>query len=314
MYKALVTIWLAFSFLSGYGQANIDMLYKQKDSVLRLYSFHTDSITENTWLNVMKSNSYLKQLIHLDSMIIQQNSGVTQDSLIQDFKNKIKSFDTLVHNSNLELSQLRHDYNFYKRMYFMLLIIGILFLLIILVLLVLTGRLNRLSRDKEKQLKTYHTDLFSAREEIEEARKTENQMASEINKLKKELAERYEGNADAEKLKEEKLMLENQIIEVKKAYELESAKRMELESELMQQDKLGEDVSGTVDQEKFEQLSQLNEALQAEQKEYEHKIEEFGKQIEALKKENNIQAEAREKAEKQHAELIVRLKNLSEGL
>jgi hypothetical protein len=73
--------------------------------------------------------------------------------------------------------------------------------------------------------------LHAAKIQIENSRKTENQMASEINRLKKLIGQSDAVSlVDFQALQDEKLMLENQILEIKKAFELESQKRMEAEA------------------------------------------------------------------------------------
>lgn len=314
MNKGLFVFLLICLFLTGQSQQNLDNLFRQKDSLLILYNHHSDSITINSWLNIMQSNKFLHQISHLDSMIIQEISGIDQDSLISDFNRRINKCDTLIYNKNNQIAQLNQDNGFYKRMYFMLLIIGLLFLVIIVVLLLLTGRLNRLTREKERQLKTYHTNLFSANEEIERSRKTENQLASEINKLKKQIAERMEDSEDPELLKEEKLMLENQIIEIKKAYEMEYAKRMELESQLLEKDSQKDEKPECIDKEKVKRLKDQYEKLKAEHDNILLKLEQLSKAKNELQDELNVQTEASKVAEKRHADLVEKLKNLSDEL
>lgn len=314
MNKGLIAFLLVFCLTAGKAQTSLENLFGQKDSVLNLYHNHTDSITINSWINVMQSNNFLEQITYIDSLIIQELSLIDQDSLIKDFNQQISTYDTLIYNRDIEISRIKHDNEFYKRMYYMLLIIGLLFLVIIVVLLFLTGRLNRLSREKERQLKSYHTDLFSAKAEIERSRKTENQMASEINKLKKHIAEHNEETDDTELVREEKLLLENQIIEIRKAYEIESAKRLELENELLEKDNQKEDSSDIVDQDEVKQLNVKYEQLKAEYDDVLLKLESLNKSETDLQETLKQQTEARVVAEKRHAELVEKLKNLSADL
>ena len=189
----------------------------------------------------------------------------------------------------------------------MLLVISGLFLTLILVLLVLTGKFNKAVKEKEQQLKSYYTDLYAAREEIEKARTTENQLASEINKLKKLM----DDSPDSERLKEEKLLLENQIIEVKKAYELELEKRRGMESSLLQNENRVDDESDQTDSQEFQHILEKNKQLQAEMDKLLSRAEKLEVLNQELQDKTKGHLSAKETAERKFNELIKRVQNIS---
>lgn len=237
MKKYLILNIILIFILPAVAQQNTRELHAARDSVISEYARHTDTITRNTWLNIMQSNKYLQMIIHYDSMIILASSDhLNEDSLSNALQLQLKGAEGKLMVLRQQKSQLNSDLEFYQRMYYMALVLSGLFLVLIIILILLTGRLNRTVKEKTKYAKEYYTGLSGARKEIEASRKTENQLASEINKLKKQLdGGENDLKPELEKLSEEKLMLENQISEVKKAYEMEANKRMELEVQLQEE-------------------------------------------------------------------------------
>lgn len=312
MKKIIIIHFLFVLGLSGLAQVNTHEMNKFRDSIMNKYITHADTVTRNTWLNIMHSNNLLEQIIHYDSMIMQASTKTDQnDSLriallqeLQDTEGKLIILEQ-------QKSQLDSDLDFFEKMYYMALILSALFLVIIAILLLLNSRQNKASKEKDKKVKEYYTGLYNARKEIEASRKIENQLASEINKLRKQLTHDHKDENEAlEKLSQEKLMLENQIGEVKKAYEMEASKRKELEIKV--QDELQDDKSETIDtlNTRIQVLQKNYEALQAENQQNKKKLEQAKKEedeIEALKK--NLS-----KIDKDLAAMEKRFNDLSEKL
>lgn len=319
MSKYLVLNILIFLATIGFAQESIVELNQVRDSIATGYIRHTDTMTRNTWLNIMQSNKYLQQILHYDSMIMKaipetKNEDSLRNALMLKLTDAEKKLKTL-EQRNL---QIKSDLDFYKKMYFMALILSALFLVIIVILIVLAGRLNRSVKEKDKKVKEYYTNFYSAQNELEASRKTENQLASEINKLNKQIKDNSNENREPlEKLNEEKLMLENQILEVKKAYEMEAAKRMELEANSIHESR-DEDrqLIGQLT-EKLESIQDEYELLKAENEKAQQELTDKIKtddDLLALKEELEKQKQERTALEKKFTNLAEKIKSLSSDL
>lgn len=316
MKKFLILQLLIFVSVFAVAQINRTTISGDRDSILKKYILHRDTMTRNTWLNIMQANRYLEQLIHYDSLLIgKEGSNTLADSLEKVYIHKLQEAKSELKNLGQVNSQLSHDLGFYRKMFYMVIVLSVVFLILIIILIVLTGRLNRSLKNKDRKVKEYYTETHKAQEEVENSRKTENQLASEINKMKKQFSDELETReAEIQNLSEEKLMLENQIVEVRKAYELEANKRMELEtttenSAAEANEELVNELSERLEQVQtdYNVLKDNSEKLQQEL----HETETLKEEIKSLKHELEKQADARELAEQRFSELIEKIKNIS---
>ena len=311
--SVLISVCVLFVFV-GKTQIPEMPVSSQRDSVLKLFIAHRDTITKDTWISVMQSNNYLNQLIRLDSLLLIKGDSLNVDSIRSAHAKQMNDYESLVKTIDFERVQLQQENKFYKKMFYMLLFISLLFLLLIVVLLMLTGRLNKAVKVKEQQVKTYHTKLYDANIEVEKSRTTENKLASEINKLKKQLSDGSNTIQEVELLQEEKLMLENQILEVKKAYEMEANRCTELEAALAQKKQVKQEESTDEDSGETHNMIAQNKRLQGELDKLLHKIDELETLNKAHGDELKLQIGAKETAEKRLEELIRKLQNISKDL
>ena len=126
-------------------------LRAERDSIISKYVRHTDTITRNTWLNIMQSNKYMQQIIHYDSMIIQASAKQKDgDSLTNALLLQLQEMKDKLTIQKQQKEQMESDLDFYHQMYYMALVLSALFLVIIIILILLTGRLNRTLKEKDK--------------------------------------------------------------------------------------------------------------------------------------------------------------------
>lgn len=316
MIRLTVISLLLSIMINVYPQIDASEAMEKRDSIFNLYQRHSDTITKNTWLNIMQKNKYLNEIVFYDSLIFESTkSDERLDSLLLVLNQQLITSQKNLKSKESEAKQAEQTMAFYKKMYVMLLIVALLFLVIIIVLIVLTAWLNKSVKAKDKQVKSYYTELNKARQEIENSRKTENQLASEINKLKKQINSNIENPGDVvEKLNDEKLMLENQMIEIKKAYELEVNKRMEIEASIVGKN---QDVDSDELKElkiKIASLHDENRVLSLEvekMKLIESELNKSNAEIEELKKNLEGQSILRQSAEERLSELINKIKLLT---
>jgi len=314
-------IWFIslFVVVSVFCDAQVDVLENltfRHDSIYQKYKAHRDTITLNTWLNIMQSNRYLELLLKNDSAIknILQLAG-SSDSIVNDLNSKLQKL-TNENVSNFRYQkELKNQSDFYRKMYFMLMGLSLVFLTIIVALAILVGKHSKSASTKQESIKKYHTELYGAKVEINDARKIENQLASEINKLKKQLSKKNEDSTDCQILEEEKIMLENQILEIKKAYELELQKCMDFETQIAQLTQASE----SIENDTISNLTQKLENAENELSKLNHKLDQLTKEklanitltsdFEKLETNYNNEVTARLNIEQELQHLIDKLKN-----
>jgi DNA repair exonuclease SbcCD ATPase subunit len=226
---------MVFAFYLGSSQQAYENQINIRDSLIGLYQSHHDTVSVNTWLNIRRSNQYLEKIIHIDSIIISQllkDNTSDQESFTKAeaksylLKQQVDSLNRILENdAKFEVANHRSDNS--------PIIFGGVLVVFFLGSWAYFIFLSRKLKDKETRLKQYHSDLYAARQELEDMEKTHITLASEVNRLKRELASFEENHKLLQQLADDKLLLEQQIEEVTKAYGAESEKRKAAENELM---------------------------------------------------------------------------------
>ena len=218
--------------LYAQNDSSLKRLMMVHDSVYDKYRSHADTVTRNSWLNIMQTNRYLSLLHYYDSLIqVEYADATLADSANMVLNRQLHEFQSQIKYLKTSMQSLQVKAEFYRKMYLLLIALSLVFLAIILALAVVAGRTGKKLNIKDQLHKRQYTEMHEAQMQIEESRKTENQMASEINRLKKLLGQSDTVSHESFRaLQDEKLMLENQILEIKKAFEIESQKRLDAES------------------------------------------------------------------------------------
>jgi hypothetical protein len=226
---------MLFVFYWGSSQQSYENHIDERDSLLHLYRSHHDTVSVNTWLNIRRSNQYLEQIIHIDSIIISnlpEANTSNQESLAKAeaksyaLQQQVDSLNRVLENVvNNEGTNQQSDYSRF--------IFGVVLVILILVWIIYFISSTRKLKDKESRLRQYHSDLYGARQQVEEMEKTHIALASEVNRLKSELSSYEDNHKLMQQLADDKLLLEQQIEEMRKAYAAESEKRKAAENELM---------------------------------------------------------------------------------
>lgn len=236
MKSCMLSIFMLFVFYLGSSQQTYENQIDKRDSLVRLYHSHQDTVTINTWLNIRRSNQYLEKIIHLDSILIsnlkevsenEQESFAEAGNKVHLLQNQVDSLYNILENdlNNPEVANIPSDNSRF--------IFGGAFVVVMLFSLVYIISSTKKIKDRETRLKQYHSDLYAARQEIEDMEKTQITLASEVNRLKRELASFEENHQLLQQLADDKLLLEQQIEEMRKAFIAESEKRRASETELV---------------------------------------------------------------------------------
>jgi cbb3-type cytochrome oxidase subunit 3 len=322
MKKGLLFILLLLTLASLQAQMRLDELSGKYDSIYMKYRAHKDTVSVNTWLNVMRSNAYLEDLMRIDSMIKKQiRHTSSSDSVIRELKSRLNAEQE--ENSKLTgiIDNRTHELEFYQNMFYFLIAVVAIVMILLVIMVFLFQKANKSKLDNQSEIKKYYTELHAARNELDQAREIENQLASEVNKITRQLNTKLDEATQMNRaLEDEKLMLNNQILEITKAYDLELTKRQELEHELSEKTQFQPDSKAvkTIEEltEKLQSMTDANDKLARDlEKLKAQKTEDTDTpgQIDKLKSEMAIEKKARKEAEDQLASLIQSVKDISKN-
>lgn len=234
--KKIFSLFL-FTFISVFliGQTYLDSLFTERANIFNQYKSHKDTITVNTWMNIFKLNKYLQQLVANDSLIFNElktnkndwnNELVIAQSKLENLINEKKDL-------NRRLSEVKSTQEMSGNNMKITFLVGSIATILLIVFLILYIVSAKKLKKNNQLLKEYHTNLYHAKAEVEQLQKDQIMMAGEINIKVKSFDE--ELKATHEKislLSDEKIMLENQMVEVKKAYDREVERRILVEEKI----------------------------------------------------------------------------------
>lgn len=216
-------------------QHRLDSLTSQREIVYQKYRVHKDTVSVNTWLNIFKLNNYLGQLVVLDSLIISE-IGISQSDeskRLDVAQSKLESLLSEKMDMSRRLSEAENSKHLMSKNLRLIIIAGgvsLLLFILFLVFFILT--VNKLKKNNAL-VQEYHTNLYSAKSEIEQLVRDQENMAAAINMREKGFEEELKKFKDGlDQLSDEKTMLENQMIEVKKAYDREVERRLTAEERI----------------------------------------------------------------------------------
>jgi len=259
-----------------FAQNRLDSLNSERTVVYNKYKEHKDTITVNTWVNIFKLNKYLGQIVALDSLISQEimNSQKNNNDL-EVTQSKLESLISEKKDLNRRLSEaesLKDNYSKNNKIIIIAGSISLLLFVIFLVLFVLT--LNKLKKNSAL-LKEDYTNLYNAKFEIEQLQKDQVNLAAKINNREKDFDnELKKAKERFNILSDEKVMLENQMIEIKKTYDREVERRTIAEEKFQEAEGRLQESSESVrtihpvipDETLNENLNKLNTELELEKK------------------------------------------------
>ncbi len=293
-----VLIFLIFFSYAVFPQTGAETggLTLQRDSLIDAYRQHSDTITINTWINLMTSNRYLRQILRLDSIIVESSAGEvnTSDSAFQSLQKNNQQLREQLKTAYSEIDRLNiRNVQRQNIIRIVLIISGLIILVLVITTFIIIPKKLK-NRPAAEKLKNLQAKLYFAEEELNRLRNADQNSNKQLEEVKKQYEEEIADlNAQKESLSDEKLLLENQIIEVKKAWEMKVQKQMEEENKT---------TGSGPDQRLQKKLQRQINALEAENKKladtaelYLKNLEEKDKQLQELKN----QPEQQKKTEKQ---------------
>ena len=308
MKKILISLLLLFIVACIYSQPALKTINSKRDSLYLKYREHKDTVTVRTWVNVVRLNNYLQQIVELDSVLLENFQQ--KDRLSQQNTDALNGKLEMLRGENkrleFEKNTLEQQSFIYKRYFLFAITLAVFFFILFLVILIRSKKHKVTIRKLEGKVKDYYTQLHDTKQQIERFEKTEVHLASEINRIKTTLGEELKHAREAQvKAEDEKLMLENQISAVKKAYEREVEKRKETELELekiKEKLKRTEDHAGILDNIAKLRKSKIVNDLKKKINQLEEKLQEMQQKLKG-------EMESRRTIEEELSALLDKLKN-----
>ena len=247
-----------------------------------------------TWVNVVALNEYLEQIRQYDSLIGKIASESVRQNQLLTLQTQAEVERLAAQNQVLEtrLRQIDEDESGKQLIFTIPIALAAVFFVLAVVLFFAFNAKRRSALEKEKQSKDYHKRLYNALEDSERLNIKNNELIHEINDLQSsKKSEKEPVSYDLGSLEEDKLMLENQILEIKKVYDMEVEKRREIEMALEEQiQKAAELEAGTVKLQEIERVEQQLDRLGERNKELEEKMKQYSSKIDAeLKKRKDLE-------------------------
>ncbi len=232
----VLILFLFSSSLILSGQESFNTIQIKRDSLLEAYFAHRDTITVRTWVNVITSNKFLEEIRRTDSLLLSgKNASVDKTyQMVNDLQEEV---DKLTKENQDILAQskiLKHNTSFENTTFLFSILVAAIFLILFIILFFGYTGARRKAAIRDEESRSYLAELNDARDEIEKMQTTESDLAHKLNLLEAGYQEKIKLLLNEKSAIEDgKLLLENQLIEVKKAYDHEVWKRMETESELV---------------------------------------------------------------------------------
>lgn len=211
-------------------------LQNRRDSLIKAYILHRDSVTVRTWVNVITSNKYLEQIRVIDSVLLLENSKAVEKpyQMINELQDEIDSLILQKEIQNARPITLKARTSLGNTTYLFIILISVIFVTLFVLLFFGYSGAKRKARNRDNESRNFLTKLNIANDEIEKMQQTEKDLAHKFNLTKTEYDEKIKKLLLLKSVVEdEKILLENQITEVKKAYDYEVLRRMEMESEVV---------------------------------------------------------------------------------
>jgi len=241
----VLQLFLFFYSLVLSGQESINTIQLKRDSLLEAYFAHRDTVTVRTWVNVITSNKFLEEIRRTDSILLSgKNASVEKTyQMVNDLQDEVDKLTRENQDIQVQSKILKHNTSFENTTFLFSILVAVIFLILFVILFFGYTGARRKAAIRDEESRNYLAELNDARDEIEKMQTTEGDLAHKLNLLESGHHEKMRLLLkEKSAIEDGKVLLENQLIEVKKAYDHEVMKRMETESELVsaqQQGRLG---------------------------------------------------------------------------
>ena len=236
MRKILILFVFMVCAASLAAQSSGNTLQLIHDSILKAYFVHRDTMTVRTWVNVITANKYLEEIRIIDSILLLENSKAIEKpyQMINDLQEEI---DSLIKHNQIQNERpisVKARSSLGSTTYLFIILISVIFLTLFVLLFFGYSASKRKVKNRENESRNFLSKLNEANDEIEKMQQTEKDLAHKFNLMKTDFDDQIKKLLLLKSaIEDEKILLENQIIEVKKAYDHEVLRRMEMESDMV---------------------------------------------------------------------------------
>jgi cbb3-type cytochrome oxidase subunit 3 len=232
-------VLLLFLFFSGLflsGQESFNTIQLKRDSLLEAYFAHRDTVTVRTWVNVITSNKFLEEIRRTDSILLSgKNASVDKTyQMVNDLQEEVDKLTKENQDIQAQSKILKHNTSFENTTFLFSILVAAIFLILFVILFFGYTAARRKAAIRDEESRGYLAELNDARDEIEKMQTTEGDLAHKLNLLESGHHEKMRMLLkEKSSIEDGKVLLENQLIEVKKAYDFEVVKRKEIESQMI---------------------------------------------------------------------------------
>ncbi len=236
MRKILILFVFMVCAASLAAQSSGNTLQLIHDSILKAYFVHRDTMTVRTWVNVITANKYLEEIRIIDSILLLENSKAIEKpyQMINDLQEEI---DSLIKHNQIQNERpisVKARSSLGNTTYLFIILISVIFLTLFVLLFFGYSASKRKVKNRENESRNFLSKLNEANDEIEKMQQTEKDLAHKFNLMKTDFDDQIKKLLLLKSaIEDEKILLENQIIEVRKAYDHEVLRRMEMESDMV---------------------------------------------------------------------------------
>ncbi len=236
MRKILILFVFMVCAASLAAQSSGNTLQLIHDSILKAYFVHRDTMTVRTWVNVITANKYLEEIRIIDSILLLENSKAIEKpyQMINDLQEEI---DSLIKHNQIQNERpisVKARSSLGNTTYLFIILISVIFLTLFVLLFFGYSASKRKAKNRENESRNFLSKLNEANDDIEKMQQTEKDLAHKFNLMKTDFDDQIKKLLLLKSaIEDEKILLENQIIEVKKAYDHEVLRRMEMESDMV---------------------------------------------------------------------------------
>ena len=232
--KLFLVLLIGILYLSySFGQQNNNSLIEQRDAYYKEYKQYKDTMTVRTWINMVNLVKHLEDVVKIDNTIINNISNDDEKTGLTEAEKKLMETRQTLDQLIIQNNKIKDDKdNAQKRLYTVSVIAG-LALIILIIFLIMNITLKSKFKKLENDFKFTNDELLKVKDQ--------------------ETIDKNEVRSKIEKAEQENELLENNLQEVKKAYEA-----LKLEIDTHSQTKQG------IDRETYKELAEEFNVLKSE--------------------------------------------------
>ena len=218
---------------SSFSQQNNNSLVDKRDSFYQEYKHYKDTMTVRTWINMVNLVKHLENIVIIDDSILSNIGVEKEESGLTEAEQKLMETRQTLDQLIIQNNKIKDDKdNAQKRLFSVAVVAGLLLIALIIIIVASVSL-----RSKYKKLENYFKNTNDELLKIKDAKIFEN------NEVKSKI----------EIVEQEKELIENNLQEVKKAFET-----MKLENDLYSKSTQG------IDRETYKELAEEFNVLKSE--------------------------------------------------